>query len=297
MAMSVPLAFHLKNVTHTYEGGKVALNGVTADIPAGQSVAVLGPSGCGKTTLLTILGLLWDGKGPSGTAEFHDGQTTHDLLKVPGRDKSALRADSFGFILQSNYMLPHFNCRDNVGMPLAFHGWPAKARAAWAEALLNRANANFSSDLRPVLGNAPRHVSVGQRQRFGVLRALAADPAVVFADEPSSNLDPGGATATFDLLELWQKGKFLDGLRTEFPDSKFPAIRAWLDRRPPRSARTLVLVCHDVHAVRDRAERFLLLNNDHRVERDFLRANWKDNAADVARILRLPSEMARRISE
>jgi len=307
-----PPAFALKDLTHTYPRETTpALAGVTVDIPAGETIAVLGPSGCGKSTLLSLLGLLWDDRpgwawaaaarragrkllgrppdaaGTTGTVSFHDGRAAHPLLTLDANAKAGLRAAAFGFVLQSSYLLPHFSCLRNVGMPLALHGWPPARRDQFAAALLRAAGTTPPPDPRPwrvdptgdlweARHRPPRGVSLGQRQRFAALRAVATDPTVVFADEPTSNLDPGNTRAVFDLLARWRDGTLLDGPRAE------------VGLPPPAagSPRTLVLVCHDVQTARRAGDRFLLMHKG-RLEALFPRAEWDDRAAQIETILGL----------
>ncbi len=292
-----PPAFRLVRLTHRYPDGAVALDGVTAEVPAGQTVAILGPSGSGKSTLLSVLGLLWDGKGPTGEVWFHDGRQERPLLRLGADDGAALRAAAFGFVLQSSYLLPHFSCLQNVAMPLALHGWPPDVRERWADALLGVDGVDLNADLRANRHDPPRQVSLGQRQRFGVLRALIADPTVVFADEPSSNLDPGNTAAMFNLLARWKEDGLFGEMRKRFQDDRStPAgVRCWLEEtaadRPPR---TLLMVCHDVRTALTWGQRFLLLGQDHTLKADFPKAEWNRFAPTVEEVLGLPPGAAGR---
>ncbi len=260
--------FRLEKLSHHYPGGIPALLDVTADIPAGKTVAVLGPSGSGKSTLLSLLGLLWDGEGTTGELWFGDGQDQCSLLRLAPTERAALRSMAFGFVLQSSYLLPHFTCLENLTMPLALQGWPKPAREAWADALLERVDPR--GDLRDKRNCVPRQVSLGQRQRYSVLRAVISDPMVVLADEPSSNLDPGSTEAMFQILKDWQDATLFHRLQDHFAaDRTTPAlIRRWLEEHASRSLRTLLLVCHDIQTARELADQFLLLNKDHKLEND-----------------------------
>ena len=291
-----PPAFDLAGLSLKYPGGATGLDRMTTQIPAGETVAVLGPSGSGKSTLLSVLGLLWDDTGASGTALFHDGRNQYDLLRLRADQKAGLRAGAFGFVLQSNYLLPHFSNAENVGMPLALHGWPAPARAEWVSALLRAEGVDPRGDLRKRANGPPRQVAGGQKQRFSVLRSVIADPLVVFADEPSSNLDPGSTAAMFDLLALWKAGTLFDKQRAAFAAhaKTSSVVRRWLAQGPPPTARTLMLVCHDVQTARRQGDRFLLLNQEHRLEVAFERSAWDDHADTVERVLGLPPGAAGR---
>lgn len=318
MTAAPPPAFRLVGLTHTYPGGKTALAGVTADLPAGETVAVLGPSGCGKSTLLSLLGLLWEERpgwawaaavrgavrtvlrrppaahGTSGVLEFHDGSVTHPLLTLDPDAKAGLRAAAFGFVLQSSYLLPHFSCLRNVAMPLALHGWSADRRERFATALLRAGGTDADGtewkvdprgDLWEARDRPPREASLGQKQRFAVLRAVLTDPTVVFADEPSSNLDPGNTRAVFDLLARWKAGTLLAGPRKELG----------LADEGSRPRRTLVLVCHDVQTARRVGSQFLLFDRDHTLKWQFPRDQWNDRAEDIERVLGLDPSGAGRL--
>jgi hypothetical protein len=193
-------------------------------------------------------------------------------------------------------------------------GWPAAERARWASALMESVRAwsrgdaareangdgDGDGDSEPIAAEEddleekraepPRQASFGQRQRFAVLRALVADPTVVFADEPSSSLDPGRATRLFALLGRWKSGELFRDVSKRFPvsDRSPAAVRSWLDRKTgERAPRTLVLVCHDVAIARREADRFLLIGQDHTLKACFSRDEWDENAGTVEAVLKL----------
>ncbi len=303
--MSTTPALRAVNLSHTYPATgtdtapEPALVEVSAEVPNGSVVAVLGPSGCGKSTLLTLFGLLGNGRGTTGELSFHDGNEPYDLLDLRSDEQAALRADAFGFVLQSNYLLPSFTCLENVGMPLAMHGWPTKARARWAEKLVEAAG---DAKLTEKMHDRPRHVSAGQRQRFAVLRALVTDPMVVFADEPSSNLDGGNTKAMFELFDRWRSGDLFTAARAEFAaDRRTPSVvEQWLKARefrtPPRS-RTLIVVSHDVGTAYQWANHFLLIDANHRQAGAFTKAQWRENAKRIDGTLGLLSGTAARLTD
>jgi putative ABC transport system ATP-binding protein len=167
-----------------------ALHDVSLDIRAGEFVAIRGPSGSGKTTLLNLLGLL----------DVPDAGE----LRVDGRDaaglsedaRSDLRRDRFGFVFQTFNLVPVLTAEENVAYPLALAGAPAEERGARARELLAAVGTADKAGVRPDL------LSGGQRQRVAIARALANRPAVVFADEPTANLDSKTAD---EILELMRK--------------------------------------------------------------------------------------------
>jgi ABC-type lipoprotein export system ATPase subunit len=234
------MSFTLHEVTYTYPRAKEpALRDLSLVIPAGQTTAILGPSGSGKTTLLNLLGLLWEG-APAAGHVVYDGDRSagpRDYAVLSASARTELRLREFGFVLQSSYLLPHFTCSQNVAMPLAIQGRDLKEGRAAVERLLRLADPG--GQLLEVRDRLAGEVSGGQKQRMAVLRAVIHNPAVIFADEPISNLDPANARQVLDLLQAWRDG------------------RLHLDA-PPRQ-RTLVLVCHSLRTAR-RADHFVLLD-------------------------------------
>jgi putative ABC transport system ATP-binding protein len=162
---------------------------------AGEQLAVLGPSGCGKTTLLGLCGLA---SAPSSSGGFllHEAEgdpCAVDALWQEGQHErlARLRALHFGFVLQTGGVLPFRSVRGNVELTQLLSGRPDPARV---ELLLERL------DLAALAREAPARLSVGQRQRVGIARALAHRPGFVIADEPTAALDPGNAARVIRLL-------------------------------------------------------------------------------------------------
>ena len=165
------------------------------DIARGAFVAVLGPSGSGKTTLLQCLSGLDD--IDSGSVEI-DGEDVH---RMSDARRAAQRARLMGFVFQSLNLIPVFSATENVELPLLLNGSsPAEARRK-AEATLERVG------LTRRLGHRPDELSGGEQQRVAVARALAARPALVWADEPTGSLDTANAAEVVELLaELHAEG-------------------------------------------------------------------------------------------
>jgi putative ABC transport system ATP-binding protein len=184
-----------------YRTGEVevpALRDLNLDISRGAFVAVLGPSGSGKTTLLQCLSGLDD--IDSGSVEI-DGEDVH---RMSDARRAAQRARLMGFVFQSLNLIPVFSATENVELPLLLNGSsPAEARRQ-AEATLDRVG------LTRRLGHRPDELSGGEQQRVAVARALAARPALVWADEPTGSLDTANAAEVVELLaELHAEGMTL----------------------------------------------------------------------------------------
>jgi len=269
-----------RELRKVYRGGSevAALKGIDLEIARGELLAIIGPSGSGKTTLLNCLSGL---ERIDGGEVLVDGK---DLAKLSDDDRTEYRAKSMGFVFQAFNLLPVLSAVENVEIPMLLLGEGSKqARKRALETLEN-------VGLAPRANHRPDQLSGGEQQRVAVARALVHRPAVVFADEPSSNLDPGSTQAMFDLLGRWKAGTLFPDLRARFAaDPRTPtSMRRWLATTAgDRPARTLVLVCHDVQAARRAADRFLLLNGGHTLEADFLRAEWNDRAPTVERALGL----------
>ena len=164
------------------DGGRVdVLDKVDLDVRRGEMIAVVGASGAGKSTLLHILGAL---DRPTHGSVTLDGQS---LSTLGDEELSKLRNRKVGFVFQFHHLLREFSALENVMMPLRISGWdPQKARAR-AEEMLARVGLSARSTHRP------SELSGGEQQRTAVARALAVDPVVVLADEPSGNLDHANA--------------------------------------------------------------------------------------------------------
>ncbi len=162
-----------------------ALRGVSLDVPSGQFTAVMGPSGSGKSTLMHLLAGL---DRPSAGHVLVGGQ---DLTTLPDKALTLLRRRHIGFVFQTFNLLPTLTAEENVRLPLAI---ARRGDGGRAVALLERVGLG---DRR---GHRPSELSGGQQQRVAIARALVAEPTVLFADEPTGNLDSSAGTAILDLL-------------------------------------------------------------------------------------------------
>jgi osmoprotectant transport system ATP-binding protein len=173
--MSGPAA-ELAGVTKRFDGGTVALDGLSLQVPAGEILVLLGTSGSGKTTALKTLNRL---------VEVDDGRVSVLGRDVQTWDPIALRR-SIGYVIQEVGLLPHLTVAANVGIVPRLLGWEEEPREALARELL--ALVGLDPDRHG--SSLPRQLSGGERQRAGLARALAADPPLLLMDEPFGALDP-----------------------------------------------------------------------------------------------------------
>jgi len=185
----------IKKIFYTDEVETHALADVHLEIQQGEYVAIGGPSGCGKTTLLSILGLL---DTPS------DGEYVLDGRPVAGLDaaeRARVRNRQIGFIFQAFNLIGDLTVYENVELPLTYRGMSANERKERVHAALERVG------MAHRVRHFPAQLSGGQQQRVAVARAVAGDPAILLADEPTGNLDSVNGEAVMDLLrELHRNG-------------------------------------------------------------------------------------------
>ena len=162
---------------HKSFGNLEVLKGIDFCADAHEIVAIMGPSGAGKSTLLQILGTL--STPDSGSLQI-DGE---DVLRLKGDRLAAFRGRRIGFVFQAHHLLPEFSAVENVLIPALIAGVPMKEARAKAVRLLGEVG------LEARLDHKPAELSGGEQQRVAIARALVNDPAVLFADEPTGNLD------------------------------------------------------------------------------------------------------------
>jgi putative ABC transport system ATP-binding protein len=188
-------------IAKVYDTGKIqveALRGIDLEVAKGEFVAVVGPSGSGKSTLLNLIGCL---DTPSD-GRYHLGGES-----VAGLDRDQLadvRNRRVGFVFQNFNLLPQLTALENVEMPMLFGGVGRRERRRRAMEQLERVG------LGDRVEHKPTELSGGQMQRVAVARALAMEPDIILADEPTGNLDTGSGSDVMGLLsELWRQGRTL----------------------------------------------------------------------------------------
>jgi len=188
--LSAPV-LSVRGLTRTYDtatGGLTVLRGVDLDIMPGEIVGLIGPSGSGKSSLLHAAGLL---EHPTEGEVRIDGE---DVADLNDHARTRIRLDRIGFVYQFHHLLPEFDARDNVALPLRIAGHKLAVARARAEELL------VALGLSERLTHQPSQLSGGERQRVAVARALANRPRLLLADEPTGNLDPATSQTVFEAL-------------------------------------------------------------------------------------------------
>lgn len=181
----------LRNIVREYKsaaGVLSVLSGADLVLNPGELVGLVGPSGSGKSTLLHTAGLL---EKPEGGQVFLEGE---DCLALNDAGRTRLRREKLGFVYQFHHLLPEFNARDNVAMPLMVGGMPRNKAREKADLIL------ADMGLSERLTHQPGQMSGGEQQRVAIARALVNDPRLVIADEPTGNLDPATTERVFESL-------------------------------------------------------------------------------------------------
>ncbi len=182
----------VKNLTKSFQspsGTVKALDGISLDVDTGQFVSIIGKSGSGKSTLLSMLGAL--DIPTSGKIEVDD----QDIAKLSSSKQTAYRAHKIGFVFQQYNLIPNLTALENVMLALEFGGIKSSARRQRASQLLNDVGIDAAEQAR-----RPSRLSGGQQQRVSIARALANNPSIILADEPTGNLDSETGQKIFDLL-------------------------------------------------------------------------------------------------
>jgi len=188
-AIEIATAVSADDVTRRYGEGEAAvdaLRGVSLDVPAGQFTAIMGPSGSGKSTLMHLLA----GLDRPTTGSVYVG--TQDISTMSDKALTRLRRRHIGFVFQSFNLLPTLSAEENVLLPLTIAG--RKVPRETIDALLQRVGLSERRRHRP------SELSGGQQQRVAIARALISEPTVLFADEPTGNLDSNAGAMVLDLL-------------------------------------------------------------------------------------------------
>jgi putative ABC transport system ATP-binding protein len=196
------------------------LHGLTFSIPKGQFIAIMGPSGSGKSTLMHILGFLDTVTSGKYYFDGQDASTLHD------DELAKMRGEKVGFIFQTFNLLPKTSVLDNVKLPLLYSDVPLKERDRMALKAIEAVGLTHRRD------NLSNQLSGGERQRVAIARALIRDPSVIFADEPTGNLDSKSGASVMGILQTLNM----------------------------KQGRTIVLVTHETYTA-EHAERILRLKD------------------------------------
>lgn len=190
-----------KSLTRSFANGDVVthvLKGIDFEAKSGEFVAIMGRSGAGKSTLLYQLSLLDD---PTSGEIVIDGKKTHTMSP---KEKMQFRLVKFGYVFQDYALLPELTALENVALPLLMEGLPRKEAYAKAAATLERMGLGHRLD------NLPSRLSGGEQQRVSIARAVADDPVILFADEPTANLDNESSEKVMKtFLDLHAQGQTL----------------------------------------------------------------------------------------
>lgn len=179
----------IKKVFRTEDVETWALCGVDIEVNEGEFVAIMGPSGCGKSTLLNILGLL---DNPDEGRYYLNGT---DVTLFTEDSRTSLRKGIIGFVFQSFNLIDDLNVYENIELPLLYMGIPRKERKRSVEAAMQR------MDISHRAGHYPQQLSGGQQQRVAIARAVVSGPKIIFADEPTGNLDSKNGIEVMELLK------------------------------------------------------------------------------------------------
>lgn len=207
----------LKNISKEYRVGKervFALKNVSLKVEEGEFVSIVGHSGSGKSTMMNLIGCL---DRPTEGEYYLKGRA---IGQLKDRELSHIRNREIGFVFQGFHLVSDLTALENVELPLIYRGWKAAHRRKAALQALTQLG------LEKRLNHRPSQMSGGQQQRVAIARAVAANPALVLADEPTGNLDKEAGQEVMGLLErLWQQGKTILLITHD------PAVAAFAPRR------------------------------------------------------------------
>ena len=219
-----------RDIHKKFEDGTAALRGVSFSVERGEFLAIMGPSGSGKSTLLHILGFL--DEQTAGKYLF----AGYELKNLDKDEAAKVRNEEMGFVFQAFNLLPRTNVLENVKLPLLYSKMPEKE---WEKKALS---AILSVGLSHRLEHETNQLSGGEKQRVAIARALVNDPQVIFADEPTGNLDSKSGQAVMNVLEKLNK-----------------------------EGRTIVLITHETYTA-EHADRIIHIL-DGKVDKDYKVAN------------------------
>jgi putative ABC transport system ATP-binding protein len=197
MANDPDALISLDGVTKVFVTDEVethALAGIHLNLKKGEYLSIAGPSGCGKSTLLAILGLL---DSPTDGTYVLNGKPVQNLKLS---ERARIRNREIGFIFQAFNLIGDLNVYENVELPLTYRGMPSAERKKRVHDALERVGMSHR------IKHYPSQLSGGQQQRVAVARALAGDPSILLADEPTGNLDSTNGEAVMDLLRELHRG-------------------------------------------------------------------------------------------
>lgn len=180
----------IKKVFYTDEIETHALSDISLSVHKGEYISISGPSGCGKSTLLSLLGLL------DTSSEGHYTLAGKNVSDISKRERARIRNQEIGFIFQSFNLISDLDVEENVELPLTYRADLSKAdRASMVKSALEKV------DMQHRAKHFPSQLSGGQQQRVAVARAIAGNPSILLADEPTGNLDSKNAEAVMQLLD------------------------------------------------------------------------------------------------
>ena len=180
-----------ENLTKVFRTSSVettALNGVNLEVKEGEFVAIMGPSGCGKSTLLSILGLL---DTPNGGNYFLDGI---EVAHLKENERTRFRKSRIGFVFQSFNLIDELTVEENIDLQLKYLNVPKSERKERVLDILRKVSLSHRAT------HYPQQLSGGQQQRVAIARAIVGKPKIIFADEPTGNLDSKNGLEVMDLL-------------------------------------------------------------------------------------------------